>query len=158
MAQETAVIAAAHEERTPGGAPMPSPGTKREFPHPNAPPALASAAHPEDAGAADPIGAPTPPDPPLDEEPIPPTLRMISPDDAARAALNGIACELGVDELRVLARIGERLRIGQRIYGRLYIPVDTRNFRSIEARQELEDALVYLACAWLRSEIQEVAR
>jgi hypothetical protein len=35
---------------------------------------------------------------------------------------------------------------------------DTRAFRSKEAREELEDALVYLACAWLKSETQEVNR
>ena len=29
---------------------------------------------------------------------------------------------------------------------------DRREFRKTEARQEVEDALVYLACAWLRDQ------
>jgi hypothetical protein len=95
---------------------------------------------------------------PPDDEPIPDTLRMITPDDAARAELNGVAYGLGVDELRVLVRIGERLKLGRGTYGRLYLPTDTRSFRATEARQELEDALVYLACAWLKSELHEVTR
>jgi hypothetical protein len=101
---------------------------------------------------------PMPPDPLPDDEPIPDTLRMITPDDAARAELHGVATGLGVDELRVLVRIGERLQLGRRQYGRLYLPNDTRSFRATEARQELEDALVYLACAWLKAELHEVAR
>jgi hypothetical protein len=75
------------------------------------------------------------------EEPIPDTLRMIAPEDAARATLHGVACDLGHDEVRVLTRIAERIR-------------DARTFRSKEAREELEDALVYLACAWLKAEAQ----
>ncbi len=98
-----------------------------------------------------------PPDAPPDDEPIPDTLRMITPDDAARAELNGVAYGLGVDELRVLVRIGERLKLGRRQYGRLYLPTDARNFRA-EATEEVEDALVYLACAWLKSELHEVTR
>jgi len=36
---------------------------------------------------------------------------------------------------------------------------DPRKFRSKEAREELEDALVYLACAWLKTEFNlEVTR
>jgi hypothetical protein len=92
------------------------------------------------------------------DEPIPDTLRMTTPEDAARAALNGAACELGRDEVRVLTRIAERLRAGARTYGRLCIPTDPRSFRSKEAREELEDALVYLACAWLKAEASEVSR
>jgi hypothetical protein len=38
------------------------------------------------------------------EEAIPDTLRMITPEDAARAVLNGIVCDLGRDEVRVLTR------------------------------------------------------
>jgi hypothetical protein len=101
---------------------------------------------------------PMPPDQPPDDDPIPDTLRMITPDDAARAALTGVACELGIDELRVLTRIGERLKMGRRTYGSLYLPTDTRAFRTTEAREELEDALVYLACAWLKAEAHEVTR
>jgi hypothetical protein len=105
-----------------------------------------------------PSRGPMPPDTPPDDEPIPETLRMITPDDAVRAELNGVACMLGVDELRVLVRIGERLKLGRRQYGRLYLPTDTRSFRTTEAREELEDALVYLACAWLKAELQEGTR
>jgi hypothetical protein len=91
------------------------------------------------------------------DEPIPETVRMITPHDAERAALTGIACGLGLDELRVLVRIGERLQAGRRAYGRLRLETDDRSFRSKEAREELEDALVYLACAWLKAETREVA-
>ena len=92
------------------------------------------------------------------EEPIPDTLRMITPEDAARAGLNGIACELGRDELRVLTRIAERIRAGRRSYGPLFLAGDRRAFRGKEAREELEDALVYLACAWLKAEATQEVR
>jgi hypothetical protein len=90
------------------------------------------------------------------DEPIPDTLPMITPHDAARAVLTGVACELGLDEVRVLVRIGERLRTGRKQYGPLRVASDTRSFRSKEAREELEDALVYLACAWLKSETHDL--
>jgi hypothetical protein len=48
-------------------------------------------------------------------------------------------------------RIAERLRQGAGVYGQLHIATDTRDFRN-EAREEIEDALVYLACAWLKQE------
>lgn len=83
---------------------------------------------------------------------------MITPEDAARAALRDVVGSLGHDEVRVLTRIGERLMAGQRHYGLLCIPTDPRSFRSKEAREELEDVLVYLACAWLRSEATELTR
>jgi hypothetical protein len=67
--------------------------------------------------------------------------------------LAGIACQLGDDELRVLVRIAERLRFGARVYGALRVATDTRAFRTKEAREELEDALVYLACAWLKEHL-----
>jgi len=69
--------------------------------------------------------------------------------------LAGIACRLGDDELRVLVRIAERLRVGSQVYGRLCIARDTRAFRTKEAREEVEDALVYLACAWLKQQAGE---
>jgi len=56
------------------------------------------------------------------EESIPDTLRMITPEDAARAALRDVVGDLGHDEVRVLTRIAERLRAGQRQYGLLCIP------------------------------------
>jgi hypothetical protein len=52
----------------------------------------------------------------------------------------------------VLTRIALRLRTGATVYGTLQVAFDERNFRSEEAREELEDALVYLACAWLKAE------
>ena len=97
-------------------------------------------------------------DPPEDDEPVPDTLRTIAPEDVARAQLNALGLSLGRDEVRVLVRIAERLKIGRRIYGPLYLAGDRRSFRGKEARQELEDALVYLACAWLRAEAQEASR
>lgn len=53
---------------------------------------------------------------------------------------------------RVLARIALRLRAGSFVYGTLRVAFDERDFRHEEAREELEDALVYLACAWLKAE------
>jgi hypothetical protein len=66
--------------------------------------------------------------------------------------LYAVVATLGEDELRVLARIAERLKGGMNHYGVLHIAVDHREFRKTEARQEVEDALVYLACAWLRDQ------
>jgi hypothetical protein len=81
---------------------------------------------------------------------------MVTPEDAARAGLGSIILTLGFDEVLVLGRIAERLRKGQQQYGFFHLPSDPRSFRSTEAREELEDALVYLACAWLKSETREV--
>jgi hypothetical protein len=100
---------------------------------------------------------PMPPDLPPDDEPIPDTKRMITYEDAARASLRTRTLELGLDEVLVLDRLAERLRRGQRQYGFLHLANDRRAFRSKEAREELEDALVYLACAWLKAETREVA-
>jgi hypothetical protein len=76
----------------------------------------------------------------------------VSSDAApARWELAKLMVFLGEDELRVLVRIAERLRLGARSYGRLHIATDTRGFRK-EAQEEIEDALVYLACAWLKGE------
>jgi hypothetical protein len=99
----------------------------------------------------------TPPGLPPDDEPIPDTVRMITYEDAARASLRTSILELGLDEVLVLDRLAERLRSGQRQYGFLHLANDRRAFRSKEAREELEDALVYLACAWLKAETREVA-
>jgi hypothetical protein len=73
-----------------------------------------------------------------------------------RAELDGVLDALGSEEVQVLIRLAERLKLGRRSYGPLQLACDTRAFRSKEAREELEDALVYLACAWLKSETQEV--
>ena len=88
------------------------------------------------------------------------TLPGFPPVDFARAHLSSIATSLGHDEVRVLTRIAERLRGGRDAYGPLDLKTDTREFRSKEAREEIEDALVYLACAWLTTESrnQEVNR
>jgi aryl carrier-like protein len=98
-----------------------------------------------------------PPDLPPDDEPIPDTVRMITYEDAARVSLRANILELGLDEVLVLDRLAERLRRGQRQYGFLHLANDRRAFRAKEAREELEDALVYLACAWLKAETREVA-
>jgi hypothetical protein len=54
--------------------------------------------------------------------------------------------------VRVLARIAERLKAGQTTYGSFCLETDPREFRAKEAREEVEDALVYLACAWLQNQ------
>jgi hypothetical protein len=86
------------------------------------------------------------------DEPIPATVRMMTREDVARAELTGVLCELGGDEVRVLTRIAQRLKVGKGLYGPLDLARDPRAFRSKEAREEVEDALVYLACAWLKAE------
>jgi hypothetical protein len=75
-----------------------------------------------------------------------------TPFTNARAALDTTLDTLGVDEVRVLGRIAERLKFGATQYGQLDLMHDGRPFRTREAREELEDALVYLACAWLKEE------
>ena len=92
---------------------------------------------------------------PIDSTPdfIPDTQR--DPSLGTRAALAFLVSKLGADEQRVLVRIAERLMHGGTVYGPLVLTRDTRDFRSREAREEIEDALVYFACAWLKS--QEVA-
>jgi hypothetical protein len=69
-----------------------------------------------------------------------------------RVALDFVVSKLGPDEQRVLTRIAERLVLGSTTYGPLDLSTDPRSFRSQEAREEVEDALVYLACAWLKTE------
>lgn len=58
--------------------------------------------------------------------------------------LAGRLAELGVDELRVLDRIAQRLQLGQRQYGELHIATDGRDWVE-EATQEALDLAVYLA-------------
>ena len=70
----------------------------------------------------------------------------------ARIALDFVVSQLGADEQRVLTRIAERMVLGKIVYGSLDLENDRRAFRNREAREEIEDALVYLACAWLQSE------
>ena len=56
-----------------------------------------------------------------DEDPIPDTVRMITPEDAARATLNGVVTALGRDEVKVLTRIAERLQLGRSVHGPLFL-------------------------------------
>jgi hypothetical protein len=90
--------------------------------------------------------------PTLLEDEIPDTLRMIPTTIQARAELNGVLDALDAEEVCVLVRIAERLKTGAQTYGPLHIQHDKRAFRSKEAREEIEDALVYFACAWLKAE------
>jgi len=63
-----------------------------------------------------------------------------------------IACaDLGADELRVLSAIAARLAEGRRTYGELDLATDKRDF-SAEARDEVFDALVYVACRLIRGD------
>lgn len=66
-----------------------------------------------------------------------------------RSELAAIVEKLGDDEVRVLMRIGGRLLHGRELCGRLDLAEDVRDFDT-EAREEVEDCLVYLACRWLR--------
>jgi hypothetical protein len=68
---------------------------------------------------------------------------------AARDELEAVVDLLGEDEVRVLVRIAARLLRGADIYGRLDVVRDSRDFRK-EAREEIEDFLVYAACEHLR--------
>ena len=67
-----------------------------------------------------------------------------------REELLAIVDTLGADEVRALTRIATRLQQGAVVYGRLDIARDGRDFRGKEAREEIEDALVYFACAFLK--------
>ena len=75
-----------------------------------------------------------------------------APNVGTRIALDHAVSQLGPDEQRVLTRNAERLALGATTYGPLTLVSDPRFFRSKEAREEVEDALVYLACAWLKGE------
>ena len=88
---------------------------------------------------------------PIDET-DPDTERMPFVRHDAHLQLDRAVEQLGPDEVFVLARIAERLTEGAKVYGPLQLATDTRDFRSKEAREELEDALVYLACAWLKAD------
>jgi hypothetical protein len=90
-------------------------------------------------------------------EPIPNTERQLT-RFAAYVELDDLLDTLGAEELAVLVQIAKRLQLGQHMYGLLHVRSDPRAFRSKEAREELEDALVYLACAWLKAEGAGVQR
>jgi hypothetical protein len=92
---------------------------------------------------------------PACEEFVPDTLRMVSPEDAARAGLGAIILTLGIDELLVLGRLAERLQKGQAQYGLLHLASDRRSFRA-EALEEVLDALIYVECELARPSTREV--
>jgi hypothetical protein len=92
---------------------------------------------------------------PPTEDPIPPTLRTVTPEDAARATLRDATDELGRTEVRVLTRIAERLRTSTRARGALGLLTPSRAFRNKDARREIDEALVFLACAWIKAETLE---
>jgi hypothetical protein len=88
------------------------------------------------------------------DDDIPDTAR--TPNMGILCALDQALAKLGPDEQRVITRIAERLVHGATTYGPLQLSSDPRSFKSKEAREEVEDALVYFACAWLKGE--EVVR
>jgi hypothetical protein len=92
------------------------------------------------------------PEPSPIEEPIPDTERSPFARHGAHLQLDRAVAQLGPDEVFVLARIAERLTAGAKVYGPLQLATDPRDFRGKEAREEVEDALVYLACAWLKAD------
>lgn len=55
--------------------------------------------------------------------------------------LDGVLSGLGEGELRIMLRLGRRLRLGQNTYGELRFPTG-RDWRQ-ERLQELDDALIY---------------
>lgn len=62
--------------------------------------------------------------------------------------LRYLACKLGIDELRVLVRIAERLEMGAKQYGALDIATDKRDWLE-EGIQEGLDKTAYLTVALL---------
>jgi hypothetical protein len=90
---------------------------------------------------------------PTCEEPIPDTLRIPERqptlEEAARATLNGVAKDLGKDELRVLARVAARLRTGRERFGPLWLAVDLRSSGPPTTLLLEEDVIAVLACAQL---------
>jgi hypothetical protein len=139
----------------PDGAPMPNADSSNADPNPTGG-RMAETATPAVAPNPHRNGDLMPTDCFPDDEPIPDTVRMITSDDAARASLRASILALGIDEVRVLQRIADRLQRGQRQYGFFRLGSDPRAFRATEASQEIEDALVYFACAFLVGEAQEV--
>lgn len=73
---------------------------------------------------------------------------------ARRASIHSKLKELGLDELRVVEAIADRLAMGQRQYGPLNIEGDPRSWRK-EAGEEALDLSVYQACDLLRERARE---
>jgi hypothetical protein len=92
------------------------------------------------------------------EEQTPATLRSVTPEDTARATLNTALAELGHTEVHVLTRIAERLTTTARAGGALGAIPRARTFLCEEAQREIDHALVFLACAWIKAETLEVTR
>lgn len=59
---------------------------------------------------------------------------------------------LGRDEQRVLLFLAKRLAVGQRVYGKLNIAEDRRDWRK-ERAEELADASVYAAISEIASSL-----
>jgi len=80
--------------------------------------------------------------------------------DGRRVALSGLlrACEpLGVDELKVLGWIAQRLAQGEQEYGRLDLASDRRDFVQ-ERSEEIADMLIYSGMAELRRALGKAAK
>jgi hypothetical protein len=86
----------------------------------------------------------------IPDDPIPDTEP--APDLAPHIALDYVSAKLGPGEQRVLARVAERRVHGMTVYVPLDLANDIRDFRRREAREQLEDVLVDLVCAWLQAE------
>lgn len=71
-----------------------------------------------------------------------------------RRKLADRAAEMSLDELRVLNFIATRIEKGRKLYGRLVIADDNREW-TIEKSEELADMLFYVACASLKRDLQE---
>lgn len=67
------------------------------------------------------------------------------------------AAGLGDDEIEVLTLIATRLAEGTRIYGRLHLDRDSRDFQH-EALEEVTDALVYVAAALVQRALRRSSR
>ena len=79
---------------------------------------------------------------------------LTKPNDSdPRTALAAVVGELGEDEAHVLLFLARRLLAGQRVYGRLDLRRDGRDWRH-ERAEELADALVYGAIAEVANETE----
>ena len=74
------------------------------------------------------------------------SVTPVDPREAPLASLSEVVPRLGADELRVLALIASRLDLGRRLYGRLDVATDPRDWAR-EAGEEAADLLVYRTIA-----------
>jgi hypothetical protein len=63
--------------------------------------------------------------------------------------LTRLAQKLNPDEQRVLLEVARRLKMGRRVYGKLDLATDRRDFQK-ELAEEMTDAAVYGACLALQ--------